>query len=94
MDWFVTAGGLEFFSEDGEYSRQREVEQWVADNDYEIATVPYRTMYRYNPKDVANTLRTLLEWIEQELELKPTIVMTTVEPFVPNTPKYSRDTTN
>ena len=94
MDWFVTAGGMEFFSEDGEYTRQREVEQWVADNDYEVATAPYRTMYRYNSKDLSNTLRTLLEWIERVLELKPTIVMTTVEPLVPTTPKYSRDTTN
>ena len=94
MDWFVTAGGMEFFSEDGKYTRQREVEQWVADNDYEVATAPYRTMYRYNPKDLSNTLRTLLEWIERVLELKPTIVMTTVEPLVPTTPKYSRDTTN
>ena len=94
MDWFVTAGGMEFFSEDGEYTRQREVEQWVADNDYEVATAPYRTMYRYNSKDLSNTLRTLLEWIERVLELKPIIVMTTVEPLVPTTPKYSRDTTN
>lgn len=94
MDWVIDVDGVEIISIDGQYTYQQQVEQWVADNDYEIATEPYRTMYTYNPKDPANTLRTVMEWVGRMMDVVPTIVMTTVEPFTPTPPKQSRGTTN
>ncbi len=94
MNWVVDADGVEIISIDGKYTFQDKVEQWVADNDYEIPTDPYRTMYTYNPKDPANTLRTVMVWLETMLELTPTIVTTTVEPFTPKPPKQARGTIN
>lgn len=94
LQWVIDADGVEVMSIDGKYTFQDKVEQWVADNDYEIATEPYRTMYTYNPKDPANTLRTVMVWLETMLELTPTIITTTVEPFTPTPPKQSRGTIN
>jgi len=94
LDWVIDADGLDVISIDGKYTYQEQVEQWVADNDYEIPTEPYRTMYTYNPKDPANTLRTVMVWLETILELTPTIISTTVQPFTPTPPKQARGTTN
>ena len=61
VDWFIDADGLDVISIDGEYTYQQQVEQWVADNDYEIPTEPYRTMYTYHPNnhlDYCSTLHT------------------------------------
>lgn len=94
MDWILEADGIEIVSEDGKYTYQEQVEQWVADNDYEVVTEPYRTMYTYNSKDKANTLRTAMEWLQSVYDMTPRIVVTTVEPFTPTPPKQSRGTTN
>lgn len=94
LQWVIDADGVEVMSIDGKYTFQDKVEQWVADNDYEIPTEPYRTMYTYNPKDPANTLRTVMVWLETMLELTPTIITTTVEPYTPTPPKQSRGTIN